>query len=52
MNAVAERRNTYIKGNTTAISGYLGRRINQGAGNMFIGANGIVYSDGNQIISL
>jgi len=28
MNAAAERRNTYIKGNTTAISGYLGRRIN------------------------
>jgi len=46
-NAVAERRNAYIKGNSTAVGGYLARRINQGAGNMFTGPNGIVYSDGD-----
>lgn len=51
MNALSERRNNYIKGNVTAIGGYLARRINQGAGNMFIGANQIVYADGNQIVA-
>lgn len=47
MNALSERRATYIKGNVTAIGGYLARRINQGAGNMYTGANQIVYADGN-----
>lgn len=45
MNAQAERRGAYIKGNNTAIAGYLGRRLNQGAGNMFARPNGIICSD-------
>ena len=45
-NATAERRSIFVKGSLSAISGYLGRRLNQGAGNMYAGANGIVFSDG------
>lgn len=52
MAAWSDRRNAYIKGNNTAISGYLARRINQGAGNMYCGANGIIFTDGNQIVCL
>lgn len=52
MNATAERRAAYVKGNSTAISGYLARRINQGAGNMYSAPNGIILSDGDQVVSL
>lgn len=46
MHAAASRRETYIKGNTTAVGGYLARRLNQGAGNMYAKPNGIISSSG------
>lgn len=51
MQATNDRKPMYIKGQTTAISGYLARRLNQGSGNVYTGHNGICFADGNTIVS-
>lgn len=44
--ALAARFELYKKGTSTADSGYLARKLNQGSGNTFVGHNGILFADG------
>lgn len=41
VHAMGSRLMMYKKGSTTAISGYLARRLNQGTQNIYSGVNGV-----------
>lgn len=51
VHAMGSRLTMYKKGSTTAISGYLARRLNQGTQNVYSGVNGIQMTDGGLIVA-